>query len=126
MLLFLQGPSIANTTNIDTLLMAVDPMPNFSVPPDDVQEKMGFIFNNMTLQNLPQKADEVKDLIEDKHWKWLAHYLVLKRVPIEPNYHVTYVGFVDIHKDDDFGSFALSETYRNIKALLLCIELCSL
>jgi CCR4-NOT transcription complex subunit 1 len=112
------GPSIANTTNIDTLLMAVDPMPSFSIPAEDIQEKVGFIFNNMTLQNLPQKSDEVKDLIEDKHWKWLAHYLVLKRVPIEPNYHATYVAFIELHREGEFEGFALLETFRNIKVLL--------
>ena len=46
-------PSIANTTNIETLLSA---LPEVPVPGENVQDKIGFIFNNLSQLNLTQKV----------------------------------------------------------------------
>ena len=114
-------PSIANTTNIDTLLVANDsdmankpPVP----PPELVQDKVGFIFNNLSLSNMQIKSDELRDVIKEDHWEWLAHYLVVKRVSIEPNFHTLYSQFIDTLKKELLNSFILAETFRSIKILL--------
>ena len=52
-------PSI-NTTNIDTLLVATDQTERIVEPPENVQEKIAFIFNNLSQSNMTQKAS----------WKW--------------------------------------------------------
>lgn len=48
-------PSI-NTTNIDTLLVATDQTERIVEPPDNVQEKIAFIFNNLSQSNMTQKV----------------------------------------------------------------------
>ena len=48
-------PSI-NTTNIDTLLVATDQTERIVEPPENVQEKIAFIFNNLSQSNMTQKA----------------------------------------------------------------------
>lgn len=53
--LYLQ-PSIANTTNIDTLLVATEKDDKLIVPPENLQDKIAFIFNNLSQVNLQSKV----------------------------------------------------------------------
>lgn len=48
-------PSI-NTTNIDTLLVATDQTERIVEPPENIQEKIAFIFNNLSQSNMTQKV----------------------------------------------------------------------
>ena len=113
-------PSIANATNIDTLLVANEnDITSKPVPPSEpIQDKIGFIFNNLSLSNMQAKGDELKETVKEDFWDWIAHYLVVKRVSIEPNFHVLYSQFIDTLKKDILNHGVLSETYRNIKVLL--------
>jgi CCR4-NOT transcription complex subunit 1 len=83
-----------------------------------VQDKIGFIFNNLSLSNIQIKGDELVDIVKDDFWDWIAHYLVVKRVSIEPNFHTLYSMFIDTLKADRLSQTILAETYRNIKVLL--------
>lgn len=49
-------PSI-NTTNIDTLLVATDQIERIVEPPENIQEKIAFIFNNLSQSNMIQKVN---------------------------------------------------------------------
>lgn len=113
-------PSIANTTNIDTLLVANENDANSkpTAPSEAAQDKIGFIFNNLSLSNMQIKGDELKDVLKEEYWEWLAHYLVVKRVSIEPNFHMLYSQFIDTLKKETLTESILAETYRNIKVLL--------
>lgn len=55
-------PSI-NTTNIDTLLVATDQTERIVEPPENVQEKIAFIFNNLSQSNMTQKVKTKKQNI---------------------------------------------------------------
>ena len=50
-----QPPSI-NTTNIDTLLVAAEQSVERAEPPDELQDKIHFLFNNLSSSNLPEKV----------------------------------------------------------------------
>ena len=54
-------------------------------------------------------------MVQVQHLEWLAHYMVLRRISIEPNYHNLYVAYVELHRDGELPLKVLSETYRNIK-----------
>ena len=55
--MFLLQPSIANTTNIDTLLAGTEgTKEEIAVPPETAQDKVFFIFNNLSLVNMEQKV----------------------------------------------------------------------
>ena len=60
--------SIANATNIDTLLNAKakrgSSQKAHKSPAEDVQDKVAFIFNNLSLMNMPQKAEALKDILK--------------------------------------------------------------
>jgi len=116
--------SIANTTNIDTLLAAKqqDAGEVLVGPGEAEQDKIAFIFNNLSLMNMVQKAEELKDVmkLEEKpqHVSWLAEYLVMKRASIEPNFHTLYSNFLEALKNDTLYDHVVKETYKNIAILL--------
>ncbi|XP_076470610.1 CCR4-NOT transcription complex subunit 1-like isoform X2 [Babylonia areolata] len=110
-------PSIATATNIDTLL-AGQGKEEISVPPESLQDKVFFIFNNLSLANMNQKGEELKEHVGDEYIPWVSQYLVMKRASIEPNFHVLYSNFIDVLKIMQLSNMVLKETYRNIKVLL--------
>lgn len=62
-------PSI-NTTNIDTLLVATDQTERIVEPPENVQEKIAFIFNNLSQSNMTQKASSAQVVLS---WFFCSH-----------------------------------------------------
>ncbi|KAK4872711.1 hypothetical protein RN001_014740 [Aquatica leii] len=111
-------PSIANATNIDTLLVATEKEEKVISPPESLQEKTFFIFNNLSQLNLQTKCDELRDLVSDEYWPWISQYLVLKRASIELNFHALYSNFLDTLKVNEVYRMVTKETFRNIKVLL--------
>lgn len=69
-------PSIANATNIDTLLVATEKEEKITPPGEALQDKVGFIFNNLSQLNLQTKCDELKELISKENWPWMAQVLI--------------------------------------------------
>ena len=118
-------PSIANTTNIDTLLNARQKSGMTSepakAPSDKIQDKVAFIFNNLSLINMSDKSVELKDNLggDLKEFSgWLATYLVMKRASIEPNFHTLYSNFLEVLGSEKLYDDVLKETFGNIKILL--------
>ncbi|VVC86298.1 unnamed protein product [Leptidea sinapis] len=111
-------PSIANATNIDTLLTATDKTDKLNAPPEAIQDKTAFIFNNLSQLNLQPKCDELKEIITEEFYPWLAQYLVMKRASIELNFHALYSNFLDVLKIREMNRLVTIETYRNIRVLL--------
>ncbi|CAG5118083.1 unnamed protein product, partial [Candidula unifasciata] len=110
-------PSIATATNIDTLL-AGQGNNDVLFPPDSIQDKVFFIFNNLSLANMNQKAEELKEVTGNEYISWVAQYLVMKRASIEPNFHTLYSNFVDVLGIESLTNKVIAETFRNIKVLL--------
>ncbi|XP_064610278.1 CCR4-NOT transcription complex subunit 1-like isoform X2 [Liolophura sinensis] len=110
-------PSIANATNIDTLL-AGQGKEEISVPPESLQDKVFFIFNNLSLANMSQKSEELKEYITEEFMPWVSQYLVMKRASIEPNFHTLYANFIDALNMPNISTNVTKETFRNIKVLL--------
>ncbi|KAK6167378.1 hypothetical protein SNE40_021420 [Patella caerulea] len=112
-----QKPSIATATNIDTLL-AGQQKDEVAVPPEALQDKVFFIFNNLSLANMSQKGEELKEQIGEEYIPWCSQYLVMKRASIEPNFHTLYSNFVDVLQIQELTDLIIKETFRNIKVLL--------
>lgn len=92
-------------------------------PPEHINDKIAFTFNNLSFSNLTQKAQELKEVLnnDEQLWKWVAQYLVIKRVSLEHNFHSLYAGFLTTLNINVLFDFVLSETHRNIKVKLLSI-----
>jgi len=56
----------------------------------------------------------MKVVFEEEYTQWLAQYLVMKRVSIEPNFHILYSNFLDCLKIAPLKKVVLEEVYRNI------------
>lgn len=111
--------SIANATNIDTLLVANETESDkITNPPDAVQDKTAFIFNNLSQLNLTTKTEEIKEILLKEYYPWMSQYLVLKRASIEINFHTLYSNFLDALKMPELLILTTNETFRNIKVLL--------
>lgn len=108
-------PSVANATNIDTLLVATDKEEKITTPPEALQDKTAFIFNNLSQLNLQQKCDEIREIVTEEFWPWMAQYLVMKRASIELNFHALYSNFLDCIKLPEVNKMVTRETFRNIK-----------
>lgn len=111
-------PSIANATNIDTLLVATEKEENITAPPENLQDKVAFIFNNLSQLNLQTKCDELREIVSEEYWPWISQYLVMKRASIEVNFHALYSNFLDTLKVPEVYRMVTKETFRNIKVLL--------
>lgn len=111
-------PSIANATNIDTLLVATEKEEKITSPPENLQDKTAFIFNNLSQLNLQTKCDELREIVSEEFWPWISQYLVMKRASIELNFHALYSNFLDVLKVSDVNRMVTKETFRNIKVLL--------
>ncbi|CAG9761528.1 unnamed protein product [Ceutorhynchus assimilis] len=111
-------PSIANATNIDTLLVATEKEEKAIAPPESLQDKIAFIFNNLSLLNLKLKCDELREHISDDYYPWLSQYLVMKRASIEVNFHNLYSNCLDTLSINELYIMVVRETFRNIRVLL--------
>lgn len=49
------------------------------VPELQVQDKVAFIMNNLSIDNLSSKAEELKKVLTSDHWNWFVNYLVVRR-----------------------------------------------
>ncbi|XP_076286498.1 CCR4-NOT transcription complex subunit 1 isoform X4 [Lasioglossum baleicum] len=111
-------PSIANATNIDTLLVATDKEEKITTPPEALQDKTAFIFNNLSQLNMQQKCDEIREIVTEEYWPWMAQYLVMKRASVEFGFHPLYSNFLECLKLPEVYKLVTRETFRNIKVLL--------
>lgn len=111
-------PSIANTTNIDTLLNARQKAGALAIPSEKIQDKVAFIFNNLSLMNMSQKSRELLEHLGEEYFGWLAQYLVMKRASIEPNFHSLYSNFLETLHKEELYNCVLRETFGNIQILL--------
>jgi len=89
-------------------------------PPDAVLDRVQFLINNVSLSNVELKSQELKDMLEPRYFDWLGHYLVVKRISAQPNFHSLYLAFLDnlgVYGKDLILSI-LSSVYLNIGKLL--------
>lgn len=59
----------------------------------------------------------------DDFMRWLAEYLVMRRVSCEQNFQPLYNGFIQAINNPTLDEYVKQETFRNIKVLLTRIIL---
>ena len=67
----------------------------------------------------PLQVEEFKDVVDQEYFGWVAQYLVMKRVSIEPNFHSLYMNFLDALNEKQLFVVVLKETHRNIKVSII-------
>jgi CCR4-NOT transcription complex subunit 1 len=105
------------TTNVDMLLQRAKEV---TAPDSGHQDKIHFIFNNLSSTNIETKEKELTNSINEQHLPWLCQYIVIKRAAQESNYHSLYLQLVE-RMDRRLAHLAKSvimTTIENIKVLL--------
>jgi CCR4-NOT transcription complex subunit 1 len=90
----------------------------YDVPPQQLQDRVSFIINNISQGNLENKTNELREVLTESNFKWFSQYLVVRRVSIEPNYHQLYMQLLDSLDNQQLNECILNETYANINILL--------
>ena len=99
----------------------VDPplRPDIYEDPDEyVQDKILFVLNNVSEQNLKDKLHNLMDVLRDQHHQWFASYLVEERAKLEPNYQQLYLELLGRIGSKILWAEVLRETYASVVKLL--------
>jgi CCR4-NOT transcription complex subunit 1 len=98
-----------------------DPLPDpeqFEDPEEDVQDKVLFVLNNVSEQNINAKFTDLVEALEVKHHHWFASYLVEQRAKLQPNYQQLYLDLLGMLGEKSLWSEVLRETYVSVRNLL--------
>ena len=93
---------------------------DFEAPPDNTLDRVQFLVNNLAPSNVEKKAIELKEMLDPKYFGWLGHFLVVKRISTQANFHSLYLLFLDSLGDYGKGlvEAILSSVYHSIGKLL--------
>ncbi|XP_011033315.1 PREDICTED: CCR4-NOT transcription complex subunit 1-like isoform X2 [Populus euphratica] len=105
--------------NIETLVAAAERRETqIEAPGSEIQDKISFIINNISVANVEAKAKEFTEILKEQHYPWFAQYMVMKRASIEPNFHDLYLKFLDKVYSKALSKEIVQASYENCKVLL--------
>mgnify|MGYP002716395462 FL=1 len=87
-------------------------------PDESESDKLLFLINNMSLANVDEKLASAREVVVPEILHWLARYLVLERVSLEPNNHDLYLVFLRGLEQPRVFKYTLHETLAKLKNLL--------
>ncbi|KAL4810425.1 CCR4-Not complex component, Not1-domain-containing protein [Aspergillus unguis] len=114
-------PALPDTANRKFVSIFVDPplRPElYQEPDEDVQDKILFVLNNVSEQNIDEKLRDLIDVLKDSHHKWFASYLVEERAKLQPNFQQLYLDLLGRIDDKLLWAEVLRETYASTSKLL--------
>jgi CCR4-NOT transcription complex subunit 1 len=125
------GPAMTNGNSDDSMgpdgsshlfrSLYVDPPLHpeiYEDPDEEVQDKILFVLNNVSEQNIDEKLKDLKDVLQDEHHQWFASYLVEERAKLQPNFQQLYLDLLDLISDKTLWVEVLRETYVSTIKLL--------
>ncbi|KAL3649432.1 hypothetical protein CASFOL_005835 [Castilleja foliolosa] len=105
--------------NIETLVAAAERRETpIEAPPSEIQDKISFIINNLSLANIEAKGKEFSEILNEQYYPWFAQYMVMKRASIETNFLDLYLKFLDKVNMKPLNKEIVQATYENCKVLL--------
>ncbi|KAI9368910.1 CCR4-Not complex component, Not1-domain-containing protein [Aspergillus egyptiacus] len=90
----------------------------YQEPNEEVQDKILFVLNNVSEQNIDEKLRDLMDVLQDPHHQWFASYLVEERAKLQPNFQQLYLDLLDRINDKVLWKEVLRETYASASKLL--------
>ncbi|EEP82491.1 conserved hypothetical protein [Uncinocarpus reesii 1704] len=87
-------------------------------PEEDVHDKILFILNNVSEQNINAKLKDLQDVLQDEHHQWFASYIVEQRAKVQPNFQQLYLDLLDLIDDKILWAEVLRETFVSAIRLL--------
>ncbi|TKA76658.1 hypothetical protein B0A49_03826 [Cryomyces minteri] len=90
----------------------------YEEPDEDIQEKVQFVLNNVSVRNFENKLQDLRNALERQHHQWFAAVLVEQRGKQQPNYQQLYLNLLDSYDDKALWALVLRETYLNVFRML--------
>ncbi|KAJ5239814.1 CCR4-Not complex component N.t1.c1 C-terminal [Penicillium chermesinum] len=87
-------------------------------PDEEIQDKILFVLNNVSEQNIDEKLSDLREVLRDQHHQWFAAYLVEERAKLQPNFQKLYLDLLDRIGDKILWAEVLRETYVSVAKLL--------
>ena len=82
----ISGHNVANLTQI-----LGDSEITIQAPSQDIIDKINFIFNSMSKNNILDKSNDLKIILtNDNVIKWFSNFFILNRISVEYNNHQIY------------------------------------
>jgi len=113
-----KAPTLASMVNTESLETAAEKADTFRKPPEGVQDRVHFLINNLSEDNVEQRAAEIKAKVLPEFIDWFASYLVVKRAAQEANYHELYTKLVDRMGDKELMRILVRTTHYYVRILL--------
>ncbi|KAH8488389.1 hypothetical protein H0E87_024164 [Populus deltoides] len=105
-------------TQIEAMVIGGLAIVKYEAPGSEIQDKISFIINNISVANVEAKAKEFTEILKEQHYPWFAQYMVMKRASIEPNFHDLYLKFLDKVYSKALSKEIVQNSYENCKVLL--------
>lgn len=107
--------------NLTTLLgLSPDEAEQVVAPDEATQDKIKFIFNNLSSATLDDKVEEMISILRPEYQRFLSVYIVVKRASTESNFHYLYLIMLD-RIDPHLPSLypiIYDTSYRRVRVLL--------
>ena len=87
-------------------------------PEEQVQDKVLFVLNNVSEQNIGTKYKDLTDVLDARYHTWFASYLVEQRAKLQPNYQQLYFDLLTHLKNKKLWNEVLRETYISVQKVL--------
>lgn len=116
----MEDVSVTEGTSRKFRSIHVDPAQSelFQDPDEDVQDKILFVLNNVSEQNIEEKLRDLRDVLREQHHQWFASYLVEERAKLQPNFQQLYLDLLGRIGDKILWDEVLRETYVSVAKLL--------
>lgn len=91
----------------------------FVPPPQEVIEKIKFIFNSMSKNNISEKSNDLKMLLtNDNYMRWFSNFFIINRVSVENNNHAIYNDLITYIDSKELTNLLIKDTIIFIKKFL--------
>ena len=108
----------SSAPSFNALRVESPPYEHNTEPNGDIQEKVQFVLNNISGENLESKFSELEEAIDESHQQWFAEHLVEERAKMQPNYHSLYLDLVKRFERKSLWSEVLRETFVSVIRML--------
>jgi CCR4-NOT transcription complex subunit 1 len=110
-------PGLHTQINTDTLVSAGGAS-DMVMPNVEIQDRIHFLINNLTMGNLKSKIEEINQFLQSSHHAFLAQLIVTKRAAVELNNHTLYLNLLEAVNQSGLNKMVLLQSYHSVKALL--------
>ena len=90
----------------------------FEDPEEEIQDKVLFVLNNVSSENLPTKINDLAEVLETKHFQWFSSYVVEQRAKSQPNYQQLYLDLLGLLDEKILWAHVLRETFVCVRKVM--------